>query len=152
MSNTFWGTLQNCGRRNSGEKNGWVNCYFLVSLRKKSILVASQNWSWATDVTFNSRFLFVTYTIIQSITSSEMLVNNMDCFTDIFTKFLDLGTFQLCCCLWRDRALRFHQKHLNLCSEDERRSYGFGTTCGWVINDIIFILGWTNPLKRQQPK
>ncbi len=26
------------------------------------------------------------------------------------------------------RALRFHQKHLNLCSEDEQRSYGFGTT------------------------
>ncbi len=26
------------------------------------------------------------------------------------------------------KALRFHQKDLNLCSEDERRSYGFGTT------------------------
>ncbi len=26
------------------------------------------------------------------------------------------------------RALRFHQKYLNLCSEDDRRSYGFGTT------------------------
>ncbi len=26
------------------------------------------------------------------------------------------------------RALRFHQKYLNLCSEDERSSYGFGTT------------------------
>ncbi len=25
-------------------------------------------------------------------------------------------------------ALRFHQKYLHLCSEDERRSYGFGTT------------------------
>ncbi len=25
------------------------------------------------------------------------------------------------------RALRFHQKYLNLCSEDEQRSYGFGT-------------------------
>uniref|UniRef100_A0A671L6X8 FUZ/MON1/HPS1 second Longin domain-containing protein n=1 Tax=Sinocyclocheilus anshuiensis TaxID=1608454 RepID=A0A671L6X8_9TELE len=25
-------------------------------------------------------------------------------------------------------ALRFHQKYLNLCSEDERRSYGFETT------------------------
>ncbi len=24
------------------------------------------------------------------------------------------------------KALRFHQKYLNLCSEDERRSYGFG--------------------------
>ncbi len=26
------------------------------------------------------------------------------------------------------KALRFHQKYLNLCSEDEQRSSGFGTT------------------------
>ncbi len=65
----------------------------------------------------------------------------MDCFTDVFTMFLGLGTFQLCCCLWEgQRALWFHQKYLNLCSEDERRSYEFGTTWGWV-------LGWTIPLK-----
>ncbi len=42
------------------------------------------------------------------------------------------------------RALRFHQIYLNLCSEDEQRTYGFGTTWGWVIDDRIFILGWTN--------
>ncbi len=40
-------------------------------------------------------------------------------------------------------ALRFHKKYLNLCSEDEQRSYGFGMTWGWVDNDIIFIFGWT---------
>ncbi len=39
------------------------------------------------------------------------------------------------------KALTFHHKYLNLCSEDERRSYRFGTTWGWVINDRIFILG-----------
>ncbi len=39
------------------------------------------------------------------------------------------------------KALGFHQKYLNLCSEDERRSYGFGTTRGGVINDRIFIFG-----------
>ncbi len=44
------------------------------------------------------------------------------------------------------RALGFHQKYLNLCSEDERRSSRFGTTWGWVINDRIFIFVWTNPL------
>ncbi len=44
------------------------------------------------------------------------------------------------------KALGFHQKYLNLCSEDERRSYGFGTTWEWVINDRIFIFGWTNSL------
>ncbi len=37
------------------------------------------------------------------------------------------------------------QKYLNLCSEDERRSYRFGTTWGWVINDRIIIFGWTIP-------
>ncbi len=42
------------------------------------------------------------------------------------------------------KALGFHQKYLNLCSEDERRSYGFGTTWGWVIKDRIF--GWSIPL------
>jgi len=31
-----------------------------------------------------------------------------------------------------DPALRFHQKYLNSCSEDEQMSYGVGTTWGWV--------------------
>ncbi len=44
-------------------------------------------------------------------------------------------------------AIRFHQKHLYLCSEDEWRSYGSGIKWGWVINDTILILGWTKPLK-----
>jgi len=31
--------------------------------------------------------------------------------------------------VWRsDPALRFNQKYLHLCSEDEQRSYGVGTT------------------------
>jgi len=35
--------------------------------------------------------------------------------------------------VWRsDPALRFHQKYLNLCSEDEWRSNRVGTTWGWV--------------------
>ncbi len=34
-------------------------------------------------------------------------------------------------------------KYLNLCSEDELRSYMFETIWGWVINDRIFIFGWT---------
>ncbi len=45
------------------------------------------------------------------------------------------------------KALGFHQKYLNLCSEDEQMSYGFGTTRGWVINDRIFIFGWTITLR-----
>ncbi len=42
------------------------------------------------------------------------------------------------------KALGIHQKYLNLCSEDEQRSYGFRTIWGRVINDRIF--RWTNPL------
>ncbi len=36
------------------------------------------------------------------------------------------------------RALGFYHKYLNLCSEDEQSSYGFGMT--------LFIFGWTIPL------
>ncbi len=43
------------------------------------------------------------------------------------------------------KALRFHQKYLNLCSEDEQISYVFITTRGWVINDRIFSFGLTFP-------
>ncbi len=44
------------------------------------------------------------------------------------------------------KALRFYQKYFNLCSEDEWRSYEFGTIWGWVINETIFTFGWTIPL------
>ncbi len=57
------------------------------------------------------------------------------------------------------KALGFNKKYLYLCSENEQRSYGFGSTCAWVINDIIFIFGvnyhfkltkssiqWINPI------
>ncbi len=45
------------------------------------------------------------------------------------------------------RALGFHQKYLHLCSDDKWRSYRFGTTRGWVINDRMFFFGRTVPLK-----
>ncbi len=44
------------------------------------------------------------------------------------------------------KTLRFKLKYLNLCSDNVRRSYVFGTTSGWVITDNIFIFGWTIPL------
>jgi len=43
-----------------------------------------------------------------------------------------------------DAAHRFNQKYLNLWIEDERRSYGVGTTWGWVNTDRIFIHFWVN--------
>ncbi len=50
------------------------------------------------------------------------------------------------------KSLKLNQKFINLCSKDERRSYGFGTTWGWVFNDRIFIFGWTKPLKKRRDK
>ncbi len=93
----------------------------LISLRKKkSILVASQNWSWATDVTWTVLPMYL-------------------------LRFWTWEHFS-CVAVEGQIPLRFHQKYVNLCSEDEEPSYGFGTTWGWVINDRFFILGWTNPL------
>ncbi len=46
------------------------------------------------------------------------------------------------------KARWFHQKYLNLCSKDEQRSYGFGTTWGRVINHRIVIFWWTIPLNK----
>ncbi len=40
---------------------------------------------------------------------------------------------------------KLSSKYLPLCSTEQRRSYRFGTTWGWV-NDRIFIFGWTIPL------
>ncbi len=37
------------------------------------------------------------------------------------------------------RELRFNQKYLHLCFEDERRSYGFGTTWGWAMTEFSFL-------------
>ncbi len=38
-----------------------------------------------------------------------------------------------------------HQKYLNLCSEDYETFTGLKGHLG-VVNDKIFILGWSNPL------
>ncbi len=40
---------------------------------------------------------------------------HMDYFTDVLTTFLDLGTFQLCCCLCRVRELSDLIKNILIC-------------------------------------
>ncbi len=45
------------------------------------------------------------------------------------------------------KALRFNKKYLNLCFKDERMSYKFGMTWGWITNENICILGWSITLK-----
>ncbi len=90
---------------------------------REHILIALQNWSWATDVT---------WTVLPIYLLHFWTWENFSC-----VPLLSMEA---------QIALRFHKKYLNLCFEDEQRFYGFGTTWGWVIDDIIFILGWTNPL------
>ncbi len=43
---------------------------------------------------------------------------------------------------------KLSSKYLPLCSAEQRNSYRFGTTWGWVNDDRIFIFGWTIPLNR----
>ncbi len=64
-------------------------------------------------------------------------------FNDVIATFLALNMIVLLLSTECQKTLGFHLKYLHLCFEDERRSYGFGTTRGWVIHDRIFIFGWT---------
>ncbi len=43
---------------------------------------------------------------------------------------------------------KLFSKYLPLCLAEQRNSYRFGTTWGWVNDDRIFIFGWTIPLRR----
>ncbi len=55
----------------------------------------------------------------------------MDCFPDVLITFSGSGNISVALLYMEgQRALGFHQKYLNLCFEDEQRSYGFGTTWG----------------------
>ncbi len=41
---------------------------------------------------------------------------------------------------------KLSSKYLHLCSAEQRYSYRFGNTWGWVNDDRIFIFWWTFPL------
>ncbi len=51
---------------------------------------------------------------------------HMDYFNDVLTTFLGLEHVNYFTVYTGSKALGFHQKYLNLCSEDEWRSYGSG--------------------------
>ncbi len=55
----------------------------------------------------------------------------MDHFNDVVTTFLSLEHS-----VEGQKALGLHQKYLNLCSEAEQRSYGFGKTRGQVKTEF----------------
>ncbi len=52
----------------------------------------------------------------------------MDYFNDLLATFLDLDRVRILAVYGGSESLGLHQKYLNLCSEDEQMSYGFGTT------------------------
>ncbi len=98
------------------EMNCWKKSLFLFSLHTKSILVAKYNYGWTPYVTW----------IILPI--------SLLCLWTLIVLILLLS-------MEGQSALRMHKKYLHLCSKDEWRSYGFGTTRGWVINVINFHFG-----------
>ncbi len=64
---------------------------------------------------------------------------HMDYFNDVLTVSGSGNISVMLLYMQGQRAFCFHQKYFNLCSKDEQRSYGFGTTWVWVINDRILI-------------
>ncbi len=99
----------------------FIFLFFYFFFTHKVFFVATLNYGWTTDVTWT--ILMMSLLHIWVLNVMVVLLSMQD-----------------------QKALGFHQKYLNLCSEDERRSYRFEITRGWVINDIIFIFGWTIPL------
>ncbi len=59
----------------------------------------------------------------------------MDYFTDLLATFLCVDRGNIVAIYGGSESSQIPLKNLNLCSEDEQRSYGFGTTWGRVIND-----------------
>ncbi len=94
----------------------YYSLYFCFLLCTKSLLTASYFSGWTTDVTW-------------TILTMSLL------------RFWFLNMVVSLLSMQGQKALGFHQRYLNLCSQDERRSYEFGTTWGWVINDRIFKTG-----------
>ncbi len=71
---------------------------------------------------------------------------HMDYFTDVLAMFLDLGTLQLHCCLWRVRELSDLIKNILICVPKMNEGLTGLERHEWVFNDRIFNFGWTNHL------
>ncbi len=71
----------------------------------------------------------------------------MDCFNFVLTTFLCLDRGSCIAVYGGSESSRISPNYLNLCSKVQQRSYGFGITWESVINDRIFLFGWTIPLR-----
>ncbi len=74
----------------------------------------------------------------------------MDNFNNVLTTFLGLECVSYIGVYAGSESSRISLNYLNLSSEYERRSHGFGMSWheDWVINDRICIFGWTIPLSQ----
>ncbi len=114
------GTVMNLHQRLTQERKLLNKCVIFVFFVHKNILVASWHYNWTTNVTWT--ILMMPLLPFWALNVSVALLS-----------------------MQGQKALGFHPKYLNLCSEDERRSYWFETTRWCVINDIF---GYTIPLNR----
>ncbi len=112
----FSSSHEHASMSDTKEKKLLKKVFIFVFFVHKNILVALENYGWTTDVTWNILTMslkpFCVLTVVIPLLSME-----------------------------GQKALGFHPNCLNLCSEDERRSYGFGTTWGWVIKYTPDIAG-----------
>ncbi len=109
------------------------------------------------DELLNKIFSFVFFAHKKySCSFVKLRLNNwchMDYFNDVLATFLSLDCVRILAVYGRVRDLsEFIKNILNVCSEDEQRIYRFGMTWGWVINDRIFIFGWTIPKSNRSRK
>jgi len=89
---------------------------------------------------------YITHLLVSKIHKTFFHLWNAN--EDIWIYFMNVLYCQSFGCIdfqWRDRNPSDFIKNI-LCSEDKQKSYGFGTTWGWVIDDRISIFEWTVPL------
>ncbi len=132
------------------ERSGWTYCLNWINTKNKIRRLGIGLWRVVSTymtcyetcmIMFNKVIIFVFFVHKKYFSSIVKLQLNHWCHVDYFNStFLGLGTFQLHCSLWRDRKLSDFIENI-LCSD--RRSYRFGTTWWWVINDINTIFGVT---------
>ncbi len=132
-----------------------IKIFFMKSDSFRTLHRQQRNWNmlWSKKgVKFNLKVLkHVMFFAHKKYYSSfiKLWLNHschMDYFNDVLNIFLGLEHVSCVVVYGGSECSRISSKNLNLCSEDERRSYRFGTTQRWVINDSIFIFGWTIPL------
>ncbi len=100
------------------------------------------------DKLLNKVVIFVFFAHKKYSRSFEKLWLNhwchMDYFNDLLATFLSLDRVRILAVYGGSESSRNSSKNILICVP--KMNEGLGTTWGWVINDRIFIFGWTIPL------